>query len=468
VTNPGQDNGAGAPAPRPYLELAAATMRRPVAYEIAIGAAAAAAAALLMLLGVPPERSILLALLPYLLRHLIHLGRLARLIRRQHRLVPPFPEGLWGEVYRTVGKYQQRGRKGRKRQLRFTRRFREAANSVPDALVVLDKNKRVEWANPAAASLMDVHWPRDDGVRLTDVFEHVRLADYIDAGEYGRPLEVAPEHNQSIMLSLRVAPFGERKKQRLVVGRDITKVFHLNMIRRDFVANASHELRTPLTVIAGFIETLADSPQTPENHRRPLTLMQNQAQRMRSIIEDLLTLSRLEMDNQAHNLSPVDMPNEIEQVVADARALSGGGHRIEVHADWDLLLIGNEGELHSVLANLVFNAVQHTPPGSRVEVNWRDDAAGPVFTVSDDGPGIAAEHIPRLTERFYRIDKARSRASGGTGLGLAIVKHVLNRHDARLSISSELGAGTTFSCRFSPASRLRREQSLLASSTGLD
>jgi two-component system phosphate regulon sensor histidine kinase PhoR len=432
--------------------------RRPVLYETALALGSIALAALLVMMGQPLERSLLLASALLLGRHLYHLGRLSRLIRRHHRLVPPFPNGLWGDVYRAVGQYQQRGRKGRKRQIRFTRRFREAANSVPDALVVLDKTKRIDWANPAAAALMDIAWPRDDGKRLSEVFEQPGLDDYIDAGEYGRPLEVAPGHNQTVMLSLRVAPFGERKKQRLLVGRDITKVFHLNMIRRDFVANASHELRTPLTVIAGFLENLADSASTPTSHRRPLELMRKQTERMRSIIEDLLTLSRLEMEDHASNVVPVDVPHETEMIIADARALSDGAHQIALDADPDLLVIGNETELRSALSNLVFNAVKHTPAGSHIRVTWHDSEQGPVFSVHDDGPGIAAEHIPRLTERFYRVDKARSRASGGTGLGLAIVKHVLNRHDARLGIASELGAGTTFACRFPAASRLRRRE----------
>jgi two-component system phosphate regulon sensor histidine kinase PhoR len=384
--------------------------------------------------------------------------RLARLIRRQHRLAPPFPMGLWGDVYRAVGRYQQRSRKGRKRQIRFQRRFREAANSVPDALVVLNKSKRIEWANPAAAALMGVLWPAHEGQPLTAVFEQEGLADYLDAGDYTRPLEVTPEHNQSLMLSVRVAPFGERKRQRLVVGRDITKIFHLNMIRRDFVANASHELRTPLTVIAGFVENLAGSGLTPQQHRRPLALMERQTTRMRTIIEDLLTLSRLEMNDRSASVTPVDVPHEIELILADARALSGGDHDFELDLDGDLLVLGHPPDLRSAMSNLVFNAVKHTPPGSHVHILWRDTPGGPMLRVSDDGPGIAPEHIPRITERFYRVDKARSRESGGTGLGLAIVKHVMNRHGAELSIASEPNRGTSFTCRYPPTSRLRREQ----------
>lgn len=433
-------------------------MRWGSVYELGWITLAALAAVALTGIGLGWAEATLLVLCPLLARHAWHLIRLARLIRRQHRLVPPFPKGIWGDIYRAIGQYQQRGRKGRKRQLRFFRRFREAANSVPDALVVLDKNRRIEWANPAAQVLMNLSWPRDEGKPLLEVFTHPELADYICAGEYARPLEVAPAHNRSLMLSIRVAPFGERKKQRLIVGRDITKIFHLNLIRRDFVANASHELRTPLTVITGFLETLIDSAQTPSNHRRPLNLMQHQAERMRSIIEDLLTLSRLEMDEHAIDIAPVDVPCELEQIVADASALSGGRHRFSIDIDSDLMLLGKDSELRSAFSNLLFNAVKHTPPGSHIQLVWASTASGPIFLVEDDGPGIEPEHIPRLTERFYRVDKARSRASGGTGLGLAIVKHVLSRHDARLAVASEPGQGSTFTCHFPPGIALTASQ----------
>ncbi len=434
-------------------------MRIGVAYELGLLVSSGLGAGLLIGFGgVGWAEALLIALCPLLVRHAWNLFRLARLIRRQHRLVPPFPSGIWGDMYRAIGQYQQRGRKARKRQLRFFRRFREAANSVPDALVVLDKNRRIEWANPAAQILMDLHWPRDDRKPLAEVFEHPELSQYIVAGDYARPLEVAPAHNRSIMLSIRVAPFGERKKQRLVVGRDITKVFHLNLIRRDFVANASHELRTPLTVITGFLETLADSAKTPAGHRRPLNLMQHQAERMRCIIEDLLTLSRLEMDEDEIDVNQVDVPCELEQIVADACALSSGRHQFEIDVDSDLMLLGKETELRSAFSNILFNAVKHTPYGSHILLSWSQTPEGPIFRVTDDGPGISAQHIPRLTERFYRVDKARSRESGGTGLGLAIVKHVLSRHDARLVVASEPDQGTSFSCHFPPSSALSATQ----------
>jgi two-component system phosphate regulon sensor histidine kinase PhoR len=437
-------------------------MRESQRFELSFLGGCLAAGVLLALVGVDAGLAGVLALLPYLGHNLYHLARLTRLIRRQHRLAPPFPPGLWNEVYRAIAQYQQRGRRRRKRQLRFIRRFREAAVSVPDALVVLDKQKRIEWANPAAAVLLNLQWPQANGKRLTDVLRLPQLAEFIDAGEYGRPLEVAAEHNRAVMLSLRITPFGERKRQRLIVARDVTKVYHLNMIRRDFVANASHEMRTPLTVIAGFLENLAGAEVTPEKHRRPLTLMMNQTERMRSIIEDLLTLSRLEMEERTEEIGPADVPEELRLIIHEAQALSNGHHQIVSHIDPDLLIAGSQIELRSAFSNLVFNAVKHTPPGTTVRITWRVEGRSPLFSVADDGQGIAPEHIPRLTERFYRIDKARSRASGGTGLGLAIAQHVLNRHDARLVVASEIGQGSTFACRFPPGTAVRRERLVAA------
>lgn len=433
-------------------------MRESLVFEVWLLLVLLALALLLLWLGLDPILAVLLAILPYLGHNLFYLGRLTLLIHRRHRMAPPFPRGLWGVIYRSVARHQQSGRKRRKRQVRFIRRFREAAISVPDALVILDRHQRIEWANPIAAELMNVHWPRDEGSYLTKLLPHDRLREFLAADEYLRPIELAPEHNRALTLLVRITPFGERKRQRLVVGRDITKVFHLNLIRRDFVANTSHELRTPLTVISGFLENLMDSPLTPENHRRPLQLMSSQAERMRSIIEDLLTLSRLEMEDVTTWSEPIDVPKMLRLILDEAGLLDAGEHKLVEDIAPDLLLKGNRLELRSAFSNLVFNAVIHTPSGSRVRVTWREDEDGPRFAVKDNGEGIAREHIPRLTERFYRVDKARSRTSGGTGLGLAIVKHVLNRHDARLTIESEPGRGSTFTCRFPMGIGLERSE----------
>lgn len=423
-------------------------------YELTVLAVTVALGAGLILSGAAPGWAWPLVPLPYLVRHLYQLLRLVHLVRRQHRLTPPYPRGLWGEVYASIARYQQYGRRGRKRQVRFIRRFRQAADALPDALIILDKLQRIEWANPAAAPLLDIHWPRDEGRRLAELLAQPDLTHFIEVGEYRHPLDVNPEHNRALTLALRVAPFGAHKGERLLVARDVTHLHHLNMIRRDFVANASHELRTPLTVIAGFLENLTNAPATPASHRPPLALMQNQAHRMRSIIDDLLTLSRLEMDDQDRPHRPVDVAAELELILHEAQALSGGHHRIETTVDGDLLLMGHQLELRSAFSNLIHNAVRHTPPGTRIRIRWEQDADGHLFSVADDGEGIPPEHLPRLTERFYRVDQGRSRAAGGTGLGLAIVKHVLNRHDAQLLITSTVGAGTRFTCQF-PSSRGR-------------
>ena len=434
-------------------------------YELVLLIATIGLGAGLILAGVAPGWAWPLVPLPYLARHLYRLLRLVHLIRHRHRLTPPYPRGLWGEVYASIAGYQQYGRRGRKRQVRFIRRFRQAANALPDALIILDKLQRIEWANPAAAPLLDIHWPRDEGRRLADLLAQPDLAHFIEVGEYQQPLDVTPEHNRALTLALRVAPFGTHKGERLLVARDVTHLYHLNMIRRDFVANASHELRTPLTVIAGFLENLANAPATPANHRQPLALMQNQARRMGSIIDDLLTLSRLEMDDQDRPHRPVDVAAELEPILHEAQALSAGRYRIETTIDADLLLLGNPVELRSAFSNLIHNAVHHTPPGTHLRIGWEQDADGPQFSVADDGEGIPLEHLPRLTERFYRVDQGRSRATGGTGLGLAIVKHVLNRHDAQLLITSEVGAGSRFTCQFPPSRGLSRPLTVYSKST---
>jgi len=386
----------------------------------------------------------------YLGYHLFQLVRLAGLIRRRRNLSEPFPEGLWGDLYRAVAGLQARSRKRKRGLARFGTRFREAASAIPDALVILDTQSRVEWANPGAVALLGISWPEDAGRPLRQFSVYPLLEELLDAADYGQPLEIPSPQNEALMLSIRIAPFGGKKKQRLIVSRDITKIYHLNQIRRDFVANVSHELRTPLTVIAGFLEHMLHGGPIGSGATRSIELMHQQALRMQGIIEDLLTLSRLELAEKASDLEPVDISALASAVAEEARALSGERrHGIELQVDRGLLLQANADEMRCVLANLVFNAVLHTPAQTRVSVFWGRDESGAMLAVSDDGPGIPPMHIPRLTERFYRVDKGRSRESGGTGLGLAIVKHALSRQGAELRIASRFGEGATFSCHFS-------------------
>ncbi len=269
-------------------------------------------------------------------------------------------------------------------------------------------------------------------------------------------VEFSAPVDDALLLSARIVPYG--KKQRLLLATDISRVRRLEQVRRDFVANVSHELRTPLTVISGYLETLLDSDSPAfDLWRQPLHRMQEQSRRMLHIVEDLLLLVRLESRKERPPFKPVNVPALLAAIVDDAIALSDEqGHQISLTADPELWIAGSEKELHSAFANLVFNAVRYTPAGRRIEIRWFADDGGIHLAVEDDGEGIAPHHIPRLTERFYRINRDRSRDSGGTGLGLSIVKHVLNHHGGQLRISSELGVGSVFTCDFPHQLRMER------------
>lgn len=326
------------------------------------------------------------------------------------------------------------------------RDVRAVARSLPDALVLLDRDERVRWANPAAARLLDVVWPRDRGLQAFARFGDSALAAWlrIDAPDID---DVASPVESGVRLQLSLLPYG---KHRLLIARDISRISRLEQVRRDFVANVSHELRTPLTVIHGYLELL--DPEDVPTLAPVLNEMRIQSQRMRQIVEDLLELSRLEMQQRLPE-ERVEMAPLLRTLRTEAEALSHGRHRIVVADEVDIDLLGSPNDLHSAFSNLVSNAVRYTPDGGVITIAWRRTDAGAQYAVTDTGHGIPAEHLSRLTERFYRVSSSRSRASGGTGLGLSIVKHVLNLHDSDLRIDSELGKGSTFSCEF-PASRL--------------
>lgn len=415
-----------------------------------IAGAVLLAAALGALFG-NPWLYLALALAVYVARHLRHLARLILLLSGKREVQPPYPRGPWGVVFSKLRRLQTRSRKRKRRLAQFLTRFREAATAMPDAAVILDKEGNIEWANPAAEKLLGIAWPLRDRRHLLRVVDHPILEEYLTKGDFQRPLEFSSPANKAAVLSLRITRFG-RKHKRLLMARDITRIYHLDQVRRDFVSNVSHELRTPLTVISGFLESLSDSPDDCPERSRSVELMREQAGRMQALIDDLVTLSRLEM---AEEQAPEELPVAVHQLLAsiahDAEALSGeAAHVIELEASPAVGLTGNAQELRSIFSNLVFNAVRHTPGRTQIRVAWNADAGGARFSVKDTGEGIPARHIPRLTERFYRVGEGRSRESGGTGLGLAIVKHALNRYDARLEITSEVGKGSTFSCWFSP------------------
>ena len=412
--------------------------------------AAVAMAAMLLGLVIGESRLLLgVALLGYLGWHLGNFLLLQAWLgsRRSFRL--PLSLGVWEAVFDGLQRRELLNRGRLRRVIASASDYRDAAAILPDALVVLSDSGEIKWFNPAARRLLALQWPGDLGRNVIELVTHPVLEDDLAGGRSSRPLEVPSPANGAWMLSLQVtAPFGNRR-ERLLVARDITSVFRLEQARRDFLASVSHELRTPITVFRGYLETLQEVAADSPYWRKPVADMDQQAQRMQALVDDLLTLSRLEMADRPQADEPVPVPEVLAEIVAEAKALSGERkHDLRLFAEPGVWLLGEEAELHSAFSNLIFNAVRHTPPRSRVEIHWHGDAEGASLTVHDRGPGIAAYHLPRLTERFYRVDAGRSRRSGGSGLGLAIVKQVLERYDSELKIASEVGEGTTFSCEF--------------------
>ncbi|CAK0756941.1 two-component system, OmpR family, phosphate regulon sensor histidine kinase PhoR [Gammaproteobacteria bacterium] len=332
--------------------------------------------------------------------------------------------------------------------------LRQAAEALPEGVVLLDKNLRIEWLNPQSARDLGLDPERDRGTLITHLVRDPEFIAYLPVG--GDPIVLQRSGKPARTLSVAVVPFAERG--RLLISRDISAIERADTVRRDFIANVSHELRTPLTVIVGFLETLLDeardhavtSPGSAAGARQSaLTLMSEQAGRMQRLVDDLLTLSRLDEYRLPEHEETVDIPAMLVALTQEGIALSAGRHTITSDTRTAVRLRGNHQELRSAFTNLVSNAVRYTPEGGKIVLRWRLFRGLPAFEVTDTGVGIAAEHIPRLTERFYRVDKGRSSASGGTGLGLAIVKHVLLRHGGLLEVQSEPSKGSTFRAIFS-------------------
>jgi two-component system phosphate regulon sensor histidine kinase PhoR len=322
-------------------------------------------------------------------------------------------------------------------------------------VVVLDADDRIAWCNATAERYLGIDQRKDAGQPLLNLVRAPAFVEYVRGGDFGDPLIVRLTRDDELVLSVRFVPYGQDEK--LLLARDVTHAEKLDTMRRDFVANVSHELKTPLTVVHGFVETLVDGHvdiASPRG-RQVLDLMGAQTQRMLHLIDDLLTLSALEASSEPAEEAPIDVQALLTSVHDDAVALSAGRHVIDLRIADPATVFGSEKELRSAFANLVSNAIRYTPKGGRITLAWnrRDDGLA-AFTVEDTGIGIEAAHIPRITERFYRVDTSRSRDTGGTGLGLAIVKHVLTRHQATLEVRSEVGRGSRFSAVL-PARRVR-------------
>jgi len=396
----------------------------------------------------------------------IHLWQIHGLVRwADAPLDAQVPEarGAWGLAFSALYR-RVRTRTLHHRDLATTiERFRNAVEALPDGMVIVDAANRILWANARAQAHLGLDLAKDTGRPLLNLMRQPEVVRYFEAGDFTDAVIVDSLRGAATTLSLQVVPFGI--DERLLISRDITQLEAVARMRRDFIANVSHELKTPLTVVAGFLETLQDLELEPRQRAQYLQLMAEQARSMQRLVDDLLTLSALESEPGIGVETSFAVVPMLLEVSADAKALSGGRHAIVLDIGDAAIVSGSRDELASAFVNLVSNAIRYTPDGGTITLGWHVDAEGRgAFSVADTGIGIAAEHIPRLTERFYRVDRSRSRATGGTGLGLAIVKHVLLRHQAELDVTSEPGQGSTFTVLL-PARRVR---SAMASETAAD
>ena len=394
----------------------------------------------------------------------VYLAQLARRVWRfqqwiNHKLSEPEDfGGVFEEMAYKIFRIRSRSRKRKKRMSDLLRRWQDSSSALPDAAVVLNDDTSIAWFNSTASSMLGLR-KNDTGHFIGNLIRNPRFVHYIKSGDYAEHLEIASPVDEGRVLSIRMTPYG--KSQQLMLVSDVTHIQRLMTMRRDFIANVSHELRTPLTVIMGYIEALKDEQApAPDALKDYVQRIETPAMRMKSLVEDLLLLSSLDTGapSALESSSQINIASLVKNIVAEAEQISDGRHQIQVDVDRDVLLKGAEKELYSAFANLVTNAVRYTPEGTHITISWQLQGDDARFCVTDDGPGISPEHLPRLTERFYRVDVGRSRQTGGTGLGLAIVKQVLRRHDAELDIYSQLGKGSEFCCRFPQARLVINEQ----------
>ena len=390
--------------------------------------------------------------------HLNYLSLLGLWLEKPTLASIPDGWGSWAGVFTRLYKAQRASEINERRLLDNEERFRRTISALPEGIVLIDATLQIEWCNPVAEQHLGISLRADQGLRLTNLVRDPVFIAFMTSGNFEEPLVFRPLANPSVVLSIVLIEFEPTRS--IVISRDVTQSERVDAMRRDFVANVSHELRTPLTVVKGFVETLLDSrPRLDETRQRHLQLMHEQASRMHRLVEDLLMLSRLEAaETPLADDDDVDVGSLLGEIESDARALSDGRHLIALEAEATRVR-GSRDELRSAFGNLVSNAIRYTPAGGRIALRWRSMDGGIAFEVEDTGIGIAPEHLPRLTERFYRVDRSRSRETGGTGLGLAIVKHVLMRHHGRLLVHSQPGRGSVFSA-WLPASRV------LGSNTG--
>ena len=380
---------------------------------------------------------------------LVNLFRLQRWLRHRSQEDPPDLGGVWGDLVAQIGRIYRRKQFHKRRVIQLFREFRRLSAAMPDGVVLLSRGREILWFNRTAAQLLGLRRKADRGMPIENLIRQPEFSAYLQGPGGGAGVVVRVQGGERSLALVVIAAGG----QHLMLARDVTREARLEQMRKDFVANASHELRSPLTVIAGYLDQLCEEGDLGAEWREPIADMRLQADRMREIVDDLLELSRMESSADEAPMLPVNVPELLERLVREARASAVTPPRFELDIKAESGLLGSERELHSIASNLVSNAVKYTPADGTITVRWSCDDKGAELAVVDTGIGIAAEHLPRLTERFYRIDRARARANGGSGLGLSIVKHALQRHGGRLEITSHEGHGSTFTAHF-PARRL--------------
>ncbi len=395
-----------------------------------------------------------LAVTGYLIGHFYWLDKLARWLKKPILADIPAGSGVWEEIFAALYQEMRRQRSSQTQLTDALERFQRAAGALPDGVVLLNNSDQIEWCNATAELQFGLDLAQDAGQPIGYLVRRIEFRDYLQAHEYGEPIKLKSARQADVTLEIQLVPFGDNQK--LLLSRDITPLENIEIMRRDFIANVSHELRTPLTVVGGFLETLEDmDSEMPDATRHYFHLMQEQTGRMRRLVEDLLTLSRLESSQTVPQEVDIDVPALLRIVLTEAQSFSSGRHQLFLEVDESLHLSGATDELHSAFGNLVTNAIRYTPDGGEIRLTWQLRGQDAQFSVTDSGIGIEAQHLSRLTERFYRVDSSRSRATGGTGLGLSIVKHILTRHHGRLEVTSEYGHGSVFSAVF-PAARVVR------------
>ena len=395
-----------------------------------------------------PEYGLLVAMGGILLMHLQRLLRLERDLSRRVRIEVPSGDGIWARVLAGVRYQQQRVRRHKSRYRRLMKEVKQSTNAMPDGIVALNSVHEIQRFNSAAEDMVGLRKRRDRGQRIDNLVRHPDFVAYLKNGNFEHSVTIPAPRREDGWLSIQVVTYSN--DNRLLIIRDVTERTRLSRMRRDFVANASHELRTPLTVLSGYLEAMYSDSVVRDDWAKPLEEMSQQAQRMRTMLDELLALSRLEASAHASTEKVVD----IATIVRDCALMyETPARRVRISIETEAAVLGEYSDLTSVVTNLLSNAVRYSPADAPIEIRWELITEGAVLSVIDEGEGIAPEDIPRLTERFFRVSRGRSRETGGVGLGLAIVKHALARHDATLFVDSTLGEGSRFSCHF-PIERL--------------